>query len=503
MFVQLLIAAVSVLAYYLWRTFKHWEHEGIPFEEPSIPFGILKPLIKGESSFGMTIFDIYNKSKEPFLGLYLMLRPAILVRDATLCKDILTKDFGSFHDRGVYVDEKNDPFSGNLFSAEGQSWKSLRTKLTPSFTSGKLKAMYPTMIETADKLKKSLLERLPKGETKVIEIKDLMNSYAIDIIASVIFGVETDSFKDPDNEFRLAARDANTPDFLNKLRGAALFLYPQLGKVFRICGYKDKAEQYMKRLIKETVEHREKNNVVRKDLMQMLIQLRNSGQVNTDDDNWKFQTVAENLKSMSMEKLSGQGFLFFVAGFETTASTASYCLYELTQNPELKELVVKEIDEVLSRYNGEITYEGLQEMKLLDRCVMETNRKYPGLPILNRISTEDFKVPGSDYVIKQGTPIIISLMGLHRDPANFPNPMKFDPDRFETNNYNPSAYMPFGEGPRNCIAFRLGRVSAKNAIVTVLSNFNIECSEKKELEIDNYSVVIVPKGGVNIKFSRK
>lgn len=73
---------------------------------------------------------------------------------------------------------------------------------------------------------------------------------------------------------------------------------------------------------------------------------------------------------MSMEKLAGQGFLFFAAGFETTSATASYCLYELSQNPKLRDRVVEEIDEVLAKYNGEITYEGIQEMKLLDRCVM-------------------------------------------------------------------------------------------------------------------------------------
>lgn len=292
MFVQLLIGLVSVLVFYLWKTFKYWENEGIPFEKPNIPFGNLKPLIKKEKSFGMAIYDIYNKSKEPFLGIYLMLRPAILIRDATLCKDVLTQDFGSFHDRGVYVDEENDPFSGNLFSAEGQSWKSLRTKLTPSFTSGKLKAMFPTIMETADKLKNSLMEKLPQGESKVIEIKDLMNSYAMDIIASVIFGIEIDSFKDPDNDFRKAGKLNNSPDFLNNLRGAALFLYPQLEKVFRFFHYPDPVGDFMKKMVKETVEYREKNNIVRKDLMQMLIQLRNSGQINADDDNWKVQTVA-------------------------------------------------------------------------------------------------------------------------------------------------------------------------------------------------------------------
>ncbi|KAL5280802.1 CYP3A4.2 family protein [Megaselia abdita] len=448
MFVLLFVSALSALAIYLWKTFKHWENEGIPFAEPNYLFGNLMPIIKKERSFGMAIFDIYNNSKQPFLGIYLLHRPAILVRDSELCKDILNKDFASFHDRGIYVDEVNDPFSESLFAAEGQSWKTLRTKLTPSFTSGKLKAMYPTIMETAAKLENSLTEKLTKGESKVIEIKELMNSFAIDIVASVIFGVEINSFKNPDNEFRKAGYANNSPDFVNNLRKAALFLYPKLEKVFQFFKYSDKAADFMRRIVRETVEFREKNNYVRKDLMQMLIQLRNSGQINADDENWKFQTVAENLKSMSMEKLAGQGFLFFVAGFETTSATASYCLYELTQNPEIKERVVEEIDEVLAKYNGELTYEGLNEMKLLDKCIMETSRKYPALPVLNRICTQEYKMPGSHLTVKKGTPIVISLMGLHRDPDHFPDPMKFDPERFKNNNYNPTAYMPFGEGPR-------------------------------------------------------
>uniref|UniRef100_T1GXI3 Cytochrome P450 n=1 Tax=Megaselia scalaris TaxID=36166 RepID=T1GXI3_MEGSC len=77
--------------------------------------------------------------------------------------------------------------------------------------------------------------------------------------------------------------------------------------------------------------------------------------------------------------------------------------------------------------------------------------------------------------------------------------MRFDPER----NLSSPAYMPFGEGPRICIAYRLGKLSAKVAVVTMLSNFSIECIEKKEIEIDSHSVPLVPKGGVNVKLSRK
>lgn len=70
-------------------------------------------------------------------------------------------------------------------------------------------------------------------------------------------------------------------------------------------------------------------------------------------------------------------------------------------------------------------------------------------------------------------------------------------------NYNPAAYMPFGEGPRHCIAQRMGKVNAKLAVVKILSAFNIEFMERREIEIDNHSIAIIPKGGVKVKLSKK
>lgn len=72
---------------------------------------------------------------------------------------------------------------------------------------------------------------------------------------------------------------------------------------------------------------------------------------------------------MSLDKISGQGFIFYVAGFDTTSSLASFCLYELSQNTDLMEKVVQEIDEVLENHNGEISYDSLMEMKYLEKCL--------------------------------------------------------------------------------------------------------------------------------------
>lgn len=82
----------------------------------------------------------------------------------------------------------------------------------------------------------------------------------------------------------------------------------------------------------------------------------------------------------------------------------------------------------------------------------ETMRKYPPLPMLNRICVKPYRVPGTEVVIEEGTPVIISLLGLQRDPEYYPEPLKFDPERFSNeNNIVPYTYLPFGDGPRNCI----------------------------------------------------
>jgi len=77
------------------------------------------------------------------------------------------------------------------------------------------------------------------------------------------------------------------------------------------------------------------------------------------------------------------------------------------------------------------------------------------MPFIDRVCTKDYKVPDSDLIIRKGTPLFVSLYnGLHYDPEYFPDPQKFDPERFseeEKSKRHPFAYIPFGEGPHICI----------------------------------------------------
>ncbi|KAH8295504.1 hypothetical protein KR018_012450 [Drosophila ironensis] len=510
MFALLLLAAslLTLAWFYLKHHYDFWERRGFPADKHSgIPFGCLDTVWRQERNMGLAIYDVYLKSKEQVLGIYLLFRPAVLVRDAALARRILAQDFASFHDRGVYVDEEKDPLSASIFSLRGQSWRSMRHMLSPCFTSGKLKAMFSTSEDIGDKMVAHLQKELPEEGSKEVDLKSVMRDYAIDIIASTIFGLDVNSFENPKNKFRNLVTIAQRNNRLTAVLGMMIFLVPSIAKLMFRMGLQNPVGKAMLEIVKETIENREKHGIVRKDLMQLLINLRNTGKIEENDDKcFNIQKTPEGrINAISLEAITAQAFIFYIAGQETTGSTASFTIFELAQYPELLKRLQTEVDETLAMNDGKITYDALQKMEFLDLCIQETLRKYPGLPILNRECTQDYTVPDTNHVIPKGTPVVISLHGIHRDAEYFPNPETYDPDRFteESRNYNPTAFMPFGEGPRICIAQRMGRINAKLAIVKLLQNFNVEVMKRQDLEFENFGIALMPKHGVKVRLSKR
>lgn len=125
-------------------------------------------------------------------------------------------------------------------------------------------------------------------------------------------------------------------------------------------------EDFVFGMVNETLSLREKQNIVRKDFFQMLVQLRNSGSIKLDDE---WQTEISSGKTLTMEELAAQAYVFYTAGFETTSSAMSFCLFEIARNAEIQEKVHNEIDEVLAKYDGQLTYDAINDLKYLDACL--------------------------------------------------------------------------------------------------------------------------------------
>ncbi|XP_049762221.1 probable cytochrome P450 6a14 [Schistocerca cancellata] len=140
--------------------------------------------------------------------------------------------------------------------------------------------------------------------------------------------------------------------------------------------------------------------------------------------------------------------------------------------------------------------------------VAETLRKYPPVMILNRESNAGYRIPDTDVVLDKGTPIIVTVYGLHHDPNIFPDPERFDPERFSEEQKaqrHPYVYLPFGEGPRICIGMRFGLVQTKVGLINILSRYGVEPSEKsvRHLFLEPRSFLMTPKGGTQLRLSKR
>jgi len=182
-------------------------------------------------------------------------------------------------------------------------------------------------------------------------------------------------------------------------------------------------------------------------------------------------------------------------------------LFELSVNPQIQRKARQEVIDVLAKHNGVFTYEAMMEMHYLDRCLQEALRKYPTVASLIRKCTTDYPVPDTGITIPKGTQTMIPVYAIHHDPEIYPNPDTYDPDRFlpeEVEKRHPLSYLPFGDGPRNCIGLRFGLMQTRVGLATILKNFELTpCSKSTNpLVLNPKSLILAPTGSglwLNVK----
>lgn len=179
---SLLIGVWTMLYLYARRQYTYWDRKGFStLPEVSYVFGHFKNSFLQREYFGELFARLYRTTDEPFVGAYSILRPMLLLRDTELIQRILIKDFSYFTDRGVHCNGDYDPMTVNLVGLPGQAWRELRNKQSPAFTSGKLKAMFSTLIDCGGKLQKYLAKLAKNGE--LCDIREVSACHQTNVIA--------------------------------------------------------------------------------------------------------------------------------------------------------------------------------------------------------------------------------------------------------------------------------------------------------------------------------
>lgn len=265
-------------------------------------------------------------------------------------------------------------------------------------------------------------------------------------------------------------------------------------------------------MVAENVKQRQMKNIQRDDMINLLLltkqgKLNNETESNENDFGFASNSVAEEIMHRSIEKLRelddddfvAQCLAFFLAGFTGVATTIATVLYELARNPDVQERLLREIDEVKDGINERnITFEMIQNMKYLDQVVLETLRLWPIAVMIERKVNKPFVIENTDgqrLALLPDDFAMISILGTHRDEKYFPEPNKFDPERFSDENKKKiKFYSPFGIGPRSCIASRFALMTMKTLIFRLVENFRFECGLKTEIPLK------MKRGTPNLEF---
>ncbi|CAG2169526.1 unnamed protein product [Oppiella nova] len=476
---------VAVIAYYYFsrrNAFNYWKDRHICGPKPIPIFGNLLSLsLKPRPLLELEWYKKYGK----IYGLYSSAKPVLTVADPKLIKQILVKDFNAFRNRST------PPGDGNLIMvrARDNNWKRIRAIVSPTFTSGKMRKMYALIDRCCEDFVNTLANDVSNGVNEV-ELTRLMGAYAMDVIASCAFSTKTNTYADPNNPFTTNAINyINVPRWKRVLPMLLPSFIVNTNIYRRVVNVRITETTFFADLSRSLIKKRRNNSEKHNDFLQLLIDAErpdgdvreasdaneahhvNEGKDEMKADAEAFSDVLE--KKLTEDEILAQCLLFFVAGEETTSTTLSFCTYELALNPGLQDKLYEEIKRVFTE-KGEMDYEVLSRLPFLDALVSETLRHYSPLLRLEREAMEDVVLDNTGVKIEKGVIVEIPVYGIHHDPDHYPDPFTFTPDRFMPSNrghIQPYTYLPFGSGPRNCIAMRFALLEVKLTLAKISHSF--------------------------------
>ncbi|KAK0166843.1 hypothetical protein PV327_004323 [Microctonus hyperodae] len=404
------------------------------------------------------------------IGFYNFRTPGLIIRDPELIKTVMLTKFNNFNKNTSSLDPHLDPLLTNdPFFTSGLKWKTNRAILMNALSGSRLKLIAIQLQTVCEKFSSYIEEQTSMSDGDFsVNIQQLMSRFTAELVAIAAFGIDGKSFTNESETFALTVKSMFPPVGVGEIIGINTIFLPFLAKILRIRFMPKNVDNYFRQIINCVLQHREDTGEIAQDFLQKVVDLCKN----------------ENDNKVNKNAVTSHAASFFLNGYETSSLTLSFVTYRIATDPIVQTKLRKEIMDNFEKYEGKLTYEFIQEMKYMDQVIKESMRLTPTIPYLAKICTKEFKLVGSDGLectVYPGTEIIISTIGLHRDPTFWENPDVFDPERFSDDkrrNYHKFIYLPFGSGPKSCVGMRIAIMQMKAALATLLKNYSIEVDEK-------------------------
>lgn len=396
-------------------------------------------------------------------GYFALRDPVYIVRDPGLITQLSVDDFEYFSD---HINIDLDVLLGNsMFFKRGEDWHDLRFSMKHKFHPGQLQAMADMIVGNAQTFIRYLIMWDKLGQRLDWELRDLFSHYMTDVLANTVFGLNIDSMTNRTNLLRTIGetfRNLGNSDSFLKL--VLMMMFPQPMKALGFSFLDKDVMDRFKSLVLRQMNEREQMNNRRPDMIDLMLELKNQMSYEKSMNNSRTMPANINVnekystrRRWSDDELIAQCLWFFPAAYAPMLHLLAHTSYELAINHDIQAKLHDEVLNVSQRLNGPtLDYESLTSMKYMDQVISEALRKWPPIAITDRqcVKKYELNVDGRLFIFEEDVGYMIPIYALHNDPKYFPNPQKFDPERFsEANKGNivKGTYLPFGIGPRGCI----------------------------------------------------
>ncbi|MFD4625357.1 cytochrome P450 [Streptomyces sp. NPDC058475] len=360
----------------------------------------------------------------------------IIVQDPELIRTMLVT-LGPDLDKGRFFDKMGQLLGDSVVTAAGRVHTRKRRQLQPAFTHTEIASYVDTMREQVN----LAIGGWTPGQT--LDVREAMVGLSLDMLAKTVFSgsLDEETFRRLRADLSVVMSGVGTrimmPDWVERLP-------LPFNRRF------NDARDAVRATISNAVDELKASEHATGDMLSMLLHAKDE----------------ETGEQLSEHQICSEILTLAVAGTETTASVLSWVLYELARSRDIEDRVHTELDEVLGDHP--VTFDDLTQLPYLNRVITEALRlHHTGWLVTRRTITETRLGP---WTLPAGTELAYCQHALHRDPQHFPDPLRFDPDRWlddTQTRLSPGAFLPFGAGKHKCIGDRLALTELITAIATI------------------------------------